>query len=156
MYEWSLRNEVYTALHRWPMILFYGLVGCFLGLILSLVLPSPWRATAEIYVGFEPYRWSEDENVMAYALGTRFNFADDYKNWQMSQLDLLTGAPDVLAETLTRLQTQDAYGQSTSLEDLQYSLHASWRNTGVWRLVASHEQPERAAQPDSDHQRARV
>ena len=142
MQEWSLRNEVYAALHRWPLILLYGLVGCALGVLLSLVWPSPWRATAEIYVGMEPYRWSEDENVMAYALGTRFNYADDYKNWQMANLNALVSMDDVVVETLDRLRKTSDYWSDINRKALGDMLRVYWRNPGRWRLVANHTDPE--------------
>jgi len=145
MQEWSLRNEIYTALHRWPMILLYGLVGCALGVLISLVWPSPWRATAEIYVGMEPYRWSEDENVVAYALGTRFNYADDYKNWQMSNLNALVSLEDIRLKTLDRLRATDDYWSDINRRALGEMLQVYWRNPGRWRLVADNTDPEIAA-----------
>ena len=145
MQEWSLRNEVYAALHRWPLILLYGLVGCALGVLLSFIWPSPWRATAEIYVGMEPYRWSEDENVVAYALGTRFNFADDYKNWQMSNLNALVTMDDILLETLDRLRQSDDYWSDVNRRALGNMLQVFWRNPGRWRLVADHTDPNIAS-----------
>jgi len=144
MVEWSLRNEIYSALHRWPLIMLYGLAGCLLGLILSLVLPTPWRVTAEIYVGFEPYRWSEDENVVAYALGTRFNYADDYKNWQMANLNALVSMDDVRLKTLERLRESDSYWSDVNRRQLGEMLQVYWRNPGRWRLVAEHTDPKLA------------
>ena len=145
MQEWSLRNEVYTALHRWPLILLYGLVGCALGVLLSFVWPSPWRATAEIYVGMEPYRWSEDENVVAYAMGTRFNYADDYKNWQMANLNALVTMEDILRKTLDRLRQSDDYWSDVNRRELANMLQVFWRNPGRWRLVADHTNPNIAS-----------
>lgn len=145
MQEWSLRNEVYTALHRWPLILLYGVVGGALGVLLSLLWPSPWRATAEIYVGMEPYRWSEDENVVAYALGTWFNYADDYKNWQMSNLNALVTMDDILLKTLDRLRQSDDYWSDINRRGLGNMLQVFWRNPGRWRLVADHTDPNIAS-----------
>lgn len=145
MQEWSLRNEVYAALHRWPLILLYGLVGCALGVLLSFIWPSPWRATAEIYVGMEPYRWSEDENVVAYALGTRFNYADDYKNWQMSNLNALVSMDDIRIKTLENLRTTDDFWSDINRRALGDMLQVYWRNPGRWRLTADHPDPDIAA-----------
>jgi hypothetical protein len=142
MQEWSLRNEIYTALHRWPLILLYCLVGCSLGVLLALVWPTPWRATAEIYVGIEPYRWSEDENVVAYAMGTRFNYADDYKNWQMSNLNALVSMDDIRLKTLERLRASSDYWSDINRRALSDMLQVFWRNPGRWRLVAEHTDPE--------------
>ena len=130
--EWSLAQEILSITHNWPWPVLAFLLGSLIGWGISFLVSPSYRAETRITVAYSADAFARNP--------------DDYKNWQMRQLDLLTGAPDVLAETLARLQTQDAYWQSTSLEDLQYSLHASWRNTGVWRLVASHEQPQRAAQ----------
>jgi len=52
-YEWSLRNEIRAASHRWPIPVVFCLVGSLLGLALSYVWPSPQRATKELYVGLE-------------------------------------------------------------------------------------------------------
>ncbi|HWQ83250.1 MAG TPA: hypothetical protein VN363_01720 [Anaerolineales bacterium] len=145
MQEWSLRNEIYTALHRWPLILLYGLVGCSLGVLLSFIWPSPWRATAEIYVGMEPYRWTEDENVVAYALGTRFNYADDYKNWQMANLDALVRMDEITLKTLDRLRQSDDFWSDINRQGLADMLQVYWRNPGRWRLAADHTDPDIAS-----------
>jgi len=142
MQEWSLRNEIYAVLHRWPMILLYGLAGCALGVLLSFIWPSPWRATAEIYVGIEPYRWSEDENVVAYTQGIRFNYADDYKNWQMANLNALVTMDEIYLKTLDRLRASDDFWSDINRRALGEMLQVYWRNPGRWRLVANHSDPE--------------
>lgn len=130
--EWNLGREILSITHNWPWPVLAFLLGSLVGWGISFLSHPIYRAETRINV--------------TYSADAFYRNPDDYKNWQMRQLDLLTSAPDVLAETLARLQAQDAYWQSVSLEDLQDSLHASWRNTGVWRLVAGDQQPERAAQ----------
>lgn len=133
--QWSLHDDVIATAHRWPLIVAYILVGALLGWGASYLWPSPARATKELYVAVNVYRWAQDRNVAAYAEGVQFNFHDDYKNWQMANLNFLVTTDLITKETLNRLQQEDPYWTAISKDDLLKMMHVYWRNAGKWRLV---------------------
>ena len=133
-HDWSLREEILITTHKWPIILLSGLVGVLLGWILSFTCPSQHRATKELYVGINIYP------------GLQFTNADDYKNWQMANLDTLVKMDENVILTLDRLQASDEYWSEIGLVELRDMLHVYWRNAGKWRLVAEHKDPKRAVQ----------
>jgi hypothetical protein len=139
--QWSLRDEILTLSHRWPVIILFCLAGGALGWGVSRVWPSPHEATAELYVAINVYRALDDRNVPI-----KFNYADDYKNWQMANLNTMIYMDPVIVETLNRLRQQDPYWESVSRDDLAGMLHAYWRNAGKWRLVADNSRPKFASQ----------
>ena len=139
--QWSLREEILTLSHRWPVIILFCLTGSTLGWGVSRVWPSPHEATAELYVAINVYRALDDRNVPI-----KFNYADDYKNWQMANLNTMIYMDPVILETLDRLRQQDPYWNNVSRDDLASMLHVYWRNAGKWRLVADNSRPRYASQ----------
>jgi hypothetical protein len=129
--ESNLSLEILEITHRWYQPLLAFLLGCLLGWGISYLLPINYRAETRISV--------------AYNADAVYSHPDDYKNWQMYQLDALVMAPEVLSETLTRLRAKDSYWDSVTEDQLRQMVHASWRNTGVWRLSATHPEEYRAA-----------
>ena len=130
-----LRDEIFAAAHRWPIIVASFLVGSLIGILVSLVWPSPFRATLELAVGLNPYRVTDDNYISEFA-EVPFRNADDYKYWQMQQLNALVFSDDYLDETLARLREMDTYWREVSVEELREIFQVYWRNAGVWRLAA--------------------
>lgn len=128
--EWNPRAEILTATHRWPVIMLFILVGSLVGVAIAYLLPSPYRAEASLLV--------------AYNADVHLRNPDDYKNWQMEQLNLFILSDEVLQEILERLKTQDQAWSKATIEDLKDRLHVYWRNAGEWRLVAESPDPELA------------
>lgn len=145
MNDWSLREAIFKATHRWPVMLTFILAGSLLGLLFAFVWPSPYRATTEIYVGLNPYRALEDQSVAAFAQ-TDFRNADDYKYWQMEQLNGLALFDDYLSESLSRLRDENDYWKGIDVSELRNMLSVYWRNAGQWRLVAENDDPKHAQQ----------
>jgi hypothetical protein len=77
-----------------------------------------------------------DDDYIAEIAEVPFRNADDYKYWQMQQLDALVFSDDYLEETLVRLTEIDGYWYGKSVEDLRDMLRVYWRNAGRWRLAA--------------------
>jgi hypothetical protein len=75
-----------------------------------------------------------------------FRNRDDYKNWQMNQLDALAMSNEYLEETLDRLRTQDTYWRNLDIPALREMLATAWRNTGEWHFTALNLDPERSVQ----------
>jgi hypothetical protein len=144
-HEWSFRDEALAATHRWHLIVLFCLAGGLMGWLFSLVWPSPYRATKELFVGLNIGRSADDRNAAEHA-GLPFSNVNDYKNWQMASLNSVIYMDNILDGTLSRLRLVDPYWQSVSRQDLAVMLHVYWRNAGKWRLVAEHEDPVRAAQ----------
>ena len=145
MDEWSLRNELFAAAHRWPVIVLFCLVGSLLGWGSSLAWRSPYQAEAELYVALNIYRAPEDVNVQRFA-GIEFNYVDDYKNWQMANLNLLVYDDAIILPALDSLKQQDVYWTRVTPEGLRDMLYVYWRNAGKWRLVAENTNRRFAAQ----------
>ena len=144
-HDWSLRHEILIATHRWPIILLSGLIGVLLAWIISFIFPSQYRATKELYVGINIIPTAQDIDPAGISRLT-FTNADDFKNWQMANLDSSVKMDRVLEITLQRLQTMDRYWEAVTVEELNHMLHVYWRNAGKWRLVAEHPDPLRAEQ----------
>jgi hypothetical protein len=126
------------------MVIFFAL-GCIFGWVFSLLLPSTYRATAQIYVGLNPYRAYSDSRWLALAK-PKYSNIDDYKNWQMSELESAIYLDGILHETLTKLREDDLYWEKVDIFELSNMLEAEWRSAGTWSLVAEASSPERAEQ----------
>jgi hypothetical protein len=148
MNEWSLRQELLAAAHRWPSIVAFILAGALLGWILAFLWPTPYRATAEIAVGLNPYR-AGSEQAVNQKVGVQLNNPDDYKNWQMANLNIFVYSDEIIKETLDRLRQQDPYWLNVTRDQLSKIVHAYWRNAGLWKLTADHPSAHLAVQAAS-------
>ncbi len=143
--SWSLPDELYHSLHQWPLILAFLGLGALLGWGLSFVLPTEYKATQQVYVGLNPYRAFSDAVFLAVARPAYSNI-DDYKNWQMSQLETVIHLDNFMQATLDLLQQEDSFWKEVTTEQLSNMLKADWRSAGVWSLTATHRNPLRAEQ----------
>jgi hypothetical protein len=146
MNQWSLRTEILTITHRWPIIVVFILAGSLIGWGVAQIYPSPYQASSEFYVGIDVYRWAKDQNVLQFTGGVSFNYPDDYKNWQMANLNVIMLTDDVRKEVLRRLRERDSYWLDVSREQLGDMMEVYWRNAGKWRIVINNQQPQRAIQ----------
>lgn len=144
-YETHLRDEILTTTHRWPIIFLFGLIGSLVGLAIAFILPSPYRATKELYIGIEVQTALSDADAMHYS-GINFSSINDFKNWQMANLNTMITLQPVLEETLNLLREKDEYWQEVSWIELEGMLHVYWRNAGKWHLVAETSEAMRAIQ----------
>jgi len=143
--EWNLRDIIFTLTHRWYLIAAFFLAGALLGWGVSKVIPPLYRADVDLYVGINAYRGPRDRYIVQ-VVQDELRKLDDYKNWQMEQLNGLAVTDDFLSDTLERLQAEDAYWLDVSSEELFYQLRGSWRNAGRWHLAAEASKPEMAIQ----------
>lgn len=141
MQTFSLRTEILHAAHRWHVILLWILLGSLLGWGYIQLRPPLVQAEAQLYVALNPYRAPEDANAAGFA-NFEFLNADDYKNWQLSQLNALALSDEYLQATLNRLQAQSPEWQGLTPADLRQQLSLDWRNTGDWHFKARGEQAE--------------
>jgi hypothetical protein len=129
-FEWNLREEVLAISHYWPYPILAFILGCLVGWTISVLVPSHYRASQLLSV--------------SYNADAIYRNPDDYKNWQLKQLDALAFAPDVVQETLDRLRLKDSYWENISIEQFSASLNTLWRNTGIWRLSVDANSVENA------------
>ena len=137
---WSLAKELYRSFHQWPVILLFMGVGALVGWSLTFMLPANYRAVEQVYVGLNPYRAFSDANFLAVAR-PKYSNIDDYKNWQMSQLETVIYLDTFMDATLDRLRKQDPYWDNMDANQLFNILEADWRTAGVWSLIATHPDP---------------
>lgn len=138
---WTWQEARQDRLFRWPVVVLFCLLGGLVGWLASFIWPAPTRASLDLYVGFNP--------TLPPAPGTlplSFTNIDDYKNWQMANLNSLVFREEILAGTLERLRQQDSSWESTETAQLAGMLQVYWRNAGRWRLSAEDRQPQRAEQ----------
>lgn len=128
--EWNVREEILRAAHRWHLIILFILGGSIIGFGISRILPHHYRAEVNLHV--------------SYNADSIFRNPDDYKNWNMEQLNVIVLSDNVLQKTLAQLSSEDSYWQSVTQEQLAQQLQVHWRSVGIWRLVAEDNKPERA------------
>lgn len=121
--DWTIRDELIYLSQRWPYLVLAFLVGSLLGWGLVSVLPSSYEAQTVWYVAVNGD--AEPRNP------------DDFKNWQLLQLEAFLLSDPVLAETANRLG-------ETDLQELANRLETRWRNAGQWVLAARGGSAEQA------------
>lgn len=132
MNSWYLRAEILNISHRWPLIVMFILAGSLVGWTISVILPAPHRAESSLHVSY-------NSDIHARNI-------DDFKNWQMGELNIFIFNDQVLEETLTRLREHDPFWNSITKEEMRSGLNVYWRNVGEWRLVAKANGQSRAEQ----------
>ena len=145
MNTWNLRTEILSAAHRWYWVVFSFLLGALMGWLVSMVWPGPYRAVQDIYVGLNAHRATRDLYLADVGI-EQFRNLDDYKNWQMEQLNSLALSDEFLRKTLTRLQVGDESWKEVDVQGLRKMLEISWRNTGDWHFSAEATSQEQASQ----------
>ena len=143
--NWELREQIYDLLHRWPAICGAIIIGAIIGWGLSFIWPAHYRASEQIYLGFNAYRRYSDTIFEALA-NPKYSNLDNYQYWQMSQLDAALFLNQFLNPSLEQLRQEDSYWQSVEINDLRSMLSSEWRTTGSWSLIADHTDPKLASQ----------
>jgi hypothetical protein len=128
--NWTLRDELIELTQRWPLLVLVFLVGSLLGWAASVIFPATYEARTELYVAFNGDSFLRNP--------------DDYKNWQMEQLDAFLFSEPVLTATVEILAESPVKVKQTVIT-LPENLDVLWRNAGRWTLVASAQTPEVAA-----------
>ena len=142
MESWSLREEVLRIINKWYLALLFTILGGVLGLTLSYVLPAPYRATADLYIGIDVTRVNEMEYLIPLAKTEPLNL-DDYKNWQLKQVSAILSSDGVLLNAL------DVLDGPEDLRAFKKDLDLYWFDTGVWQLEvvkADKKEARKAAQ----------
>jgi len=143
--EWNLRDFILDLSQKWYLIVVCFAIGSLVGWGAGFLWPPFYRADIDLYVGINPYRSLQDRYV-AQTAQDEFRNIDDYKNWQMEQLNTLAIQDVFLIDTLERLQVQDQAWDETTVGQLRTLLRGSWRNAGRWHLSAQALHPVIAQQ----------
>ncbi|OGO28956.1 MAG: hypothetical protein A2Z16_05125 [Chloroflexi bacterium RBG_16_54_18] len=146
--KWSLSEEIYRAFHRWPTLAGVILLGCLAGWLVSFIMPPYYKAITYIYVALNPYRTYSDTNFLALAR-PKYSNIDDYKDWQMTQLESVIYLDEFILETLERLREANPDWQDFSAAELREILEADWRSAGTWSLIANSPVSDLAEQASS-------
>lgn len=146
MRDWSLIELLEEITRRWLSGVLLVLLGGIIGWGSSFVLPQGTIASADLYVGIDAYRAYKDRYVASVAQKSAITQMDDYKNWQMNQLETLAFSKGFLEETQDELVAQDEYWRAIDEAGLREMLHLEWRNAGVVHLYATHMDATRAEQ----------
>jgi hypothetical protein len=113
--------------------------------MISWIFPANYRASATIYVALNPYRTYEDSNFLA-NVKPEYSNLDDYKNWQMGQLNTVVFLDEIVQETLDRLKEKDQTWEPIEAKQLREQFITEWRSAGKWSLVAENRDEELSAQ----------
>lgn len=134
---WKLRDELLHAINRWYLILAFVIGGGLLGYVSTFVIPAPYQATADLFVGIDVVRVNEMEYLIPLADEEPLNL-DDYKNWQLKQLSDVLYLDTVLEDTLDALKNENAFWKDVTLADFKQMVDIYWFDTGIWRLEVNH------------------
>ena len=132
MKTWRLSTMGRWLLRHWLLGVPLMVVGALLGAALvRWAFPTPYWADSTLYVGFNA------DAVLRYP--------EDYKNWELTQLDGFVTSQAVLQPVLEALAASgDAYWQGWTLDDLAAHLQPRWFTAGEWHLHATADTPRHA------------
>ena len=144
MESWKIRDEALRTVSQWYLVLIFIVVGALIGFLIAYLVPSPYRATADLYIGIDVVRVNEMEHIIPIAKEEPLNL-DDYKNWQLKQVaDILT-TNMVIDNTILALQEKDPYWNNISREDFHNAIDIYWYDSGIWQLEVVFDDGEMAA-----------
>lgn len=130
--DWSPRDEFLALIRKWQLAAVIFILGTAAGWLTGYIWPARFEARAALKVHF-----NSDAIYLT---------PDDYKNWQVEELEDLALSEPVLEETLRRLQTAGGDWQDWSAEDLRAVGAPRWRNAGAWYLAAALPKADQAAE----------
>lgn len=145
MDSWNFRDEFMRSVNQWYLVLLFIVGGGLIGYLMSYLVPAPYRATADLYIGINITRVNEMEYLIPLAKEEPLNL-DDYKNWQLKQVADIISSASVIKNTLTTLRETDPDWEEISLEKLSQAMDIYWYDTGTWQLEVVLPVEEQAAE----------
>ena len=145
MDSWKIRDELLKSLNQWYLILAFILLGALVGYVISYIVPAPYQAVTEFYIGIDVERVNQLEYIIPLAEEEPLNL-DDYKNWQLKQVADIMTSDSVLNKTLSELHQADSALNELTLQDLRKAIDMYWYDTGTWRLEVVLPQKEQTVE----------
>lgn len=145
MDSWKFRDELLKSLNQWYLILGLILLGALIGFVISYVVPAPYQAVSDIYIGIDVERVNQLEYIIPLAEEEPLNL-DDYKNWQLTQVAGILTSDSILNKTLSDLSKTNSASDELTLQDLRKATDIYWYDTGIWRLEVVLPQKEQAVE----------
>ena len=146
MKTWKIEDVLVLVAKFWHWAVLSIILGGLIGWGLSVLKEDKFQAGVDLYVGLDAYRAPLDHYVAEVAQKPLFHHWDDYKNWQMGQLEAVALSDAVFQKTLDRLADGDPYWRNVSASDLRAMAKLSWRNAGLWHFNVTHQQKQYAEQ----------
>lgn len=145
MAEWTVRDKTIKLINRWYLIFLAFLISAGLAWGVMHLWPPQHKASTTIYIGIDINRVFDVSSMAAYAETEPFNI-DDYKNWQLSQVESIARSEQVANETLAILRDLNPYWEDITTQEFLRKEDLDWRDMGTWRLTVSDSDPDRAGQ----------
>ena len=145
MNEWKHQNKFIQFIKSWPI-----LIALFLGSGLITwgavqLFPPLQRTTAVLYLGIDITRVYDISSVATYTIAEPFN-VDDYKNWQLSQVNSIAISERIANLTLGKLQDLNPYWENIPVSEFQEMQDLDWYDVGIWRLQFQAPETDNALQ----------
>ncbi len=145
MAEWTVRDKTMRLINRWYLIFLAFLISAGLAWGVMHLWPPQHKASTTVYIGIDINRVFDVSSMAAYAKTEPFNI-DDYKNWQLSQVESIARSEQVANETLANLRDLNPYWENITPQEFQRLEDLDWWDMGTWRLTISESDPDRAEQ----------
>ncbi len=133
MNEWKLREKLVQFKKTWPILITVLLVSGLIAWGAVHLFPPLQRATADLFIGIDITRVNDVSSLATYAKTEPFN-VDDYKNWQLSQINGIATSERVANLALEKLRELDPYWEDVSTAEFQELQDLFWYDVGTWRL----------------------
>ncbi len=133
MNEWKLREKLVQFIETWPILITVFLVSGLIAWGTVHLFPPLQRATADLFIGIDITRVNDVSSLATYAETEPFN-VDDYKNWQLSQINGIATSERIANLTLEKLRELDPYWDDVSAAEFQELQDLFWYDVGKWRL----------------------
>jgi len=145
MNEWKLREKIIQFTKTWPMLITVLLGSGLIAWGAVHLFPPPRRATADLFIGIDITRVYDVSSMATYAKTEPFN-VDDYKNWQLSQINGIATSERIANLTIEKLRDLDPYWDDVSAAEFQELQDLFWYDVGIWRLQYQAPENEYALQ----------
>lgn len=142
---WRIRELALAFIQRWYVILLVFLLSAGAAWGAMHLWPPQHNASLTVYIGVDIHRVMDVSSLATYAESEPFNI-DDFKNWQLSQVESIARSEEVAKRALERLQQEDPYWSSITPRQFQTMQRLDWRDMGTWRLTISAAEADHASQ----------
>lgn len=133
MNEWKLREKLVQFIKTWPILITVFLGSGLIAWGTVHLFPPLQRATTDLFIGIDITRVNDVSSLATYAEAEPFN-VDDYKNWQLSQINAIATSERVANLTLDKLRDLDPYWEDISAAEFQELQDLNWYDVGKWQL----------------------